>query len=169
MFPPAPAPPSTPTTVFLYFLRDGNLTPYPRRTGDSGDLGAVVRLLFEGPTGRETATATTELPRLTEAPRVATAADGVLSVGLPGETTPLSRQAMLQLTCTVSRAAPSALTAVPRADAEADGGTARDSAMPGGLRVLGDGWMMKQSDHACFAVLHPQRQPETLPPREPSG
>lgn len=168
VFSPSSAPPSTSATVSLFFLNDGNLTPYPRRTDDAGDLGAVLRLLFEGPTATETTTATTDLPHLTGTPRVTIADDGVLSVRLPGEPTPLSRRAMLQLTCTVSHAAPSVPAAAPRADAEADGGTARGSAVPSSLHVLGDGWTMRQSDYACPVVPHPQEQPEGLSPREPS-
>jgi hypothetical protein len=154
MFSPSAAPPSTPATVSLFFLRDGDLTPYPRRIDDAGDIEAVVQLLFEGPAANETATATTELPRLTDAPR-AEVADGILFVQLPGDTAPLSRRAVLQLTCTVNHA-------------EADGGTARRSVMSGSLRVLGEGWTMTQSDDAC-PVKSPQEQPEALTPREPSG
>lgn len=104
------APPSAPPTVSLFFLHDGDLTAYPRRTDDTGDLGAVVRLLFEGPTASESATATTELPHLTDAIRVSTGKDGSLSVQLPGVAAPLSHQAMLQLACTV---APSLATTAP--------------------------------------------------------
>lgn len=142
--------------------------PYPRRIDDAGDLGAVVRLLFEGPAADEAAMATTELPRLTDAPRVAIDG-GILFVKLPGETAPLSRRAMLQLTCTVNHAAPPVPTAVPRADAEADGDTARRSAAPGSLHVFGDGWAMTQSGHACPVVSPPQEQPEAPTPWEPSG
>ncbi|MFH8975095.1 hypothetical protein [Streptomyces sp. NPDC017890] len=155
MFSPSAAPPSTPATVSLFFLRDGDLTPYPRRIDDVGDLEAVVHLLFEGPAAKETATAITELPRLTDAPRVVVA-DGILFVQLPGETAPLSRRAMLQLTCTVNHA-------------EADGGTARRSDLSGSLHVLGDGWTMTQSDYACPVVPPSQEQPEALTPWEPSG
>ncbi|MFI2425895.1 hypothetical protein ACH5A7_17625 [Streptomyces sp. NPDC018955] len=195
MFAPGAAPPSTPATVSLFFLRDGDLTPYPRRTDDSGDVEAVVRLLFEGPAANGAASATTELPRLTDAPRVVIAGDGTLSVRLPGETAPLSRRAVLQLACTVGHAYPSVPTAVSRtdpeaeakaeaearaeaeaeaearaeADAEADGDTARRSAEPGSLQVLGDGWTMTQSDHACPVVSSPRERPEAPAPQEPSG
>ncbi|MFJ8547319.1 hypothetical protein ACIRFH_36200 [Streptomyces sp. NPDC093586] len=155
MFSPSASPPSTPATVSLFFLRDGNLTPYPRRIDDAGDIEAVVHLLFEGPAANEAATATTELPRLTDAPRVVVA-DGILFVQLPGGTAPLSRRAMFQLTCTVNHA-------------EADGGTARPSAVSVNLHVLGDGWTMTQSDHACPVVSPSQEQPEALTSREPSG
>ncbi|WP_326756272.1 hypothetical protein OIE73_35915 [Streptomyces hirsutus] len=155
MFSPSPTPPSTPATISLFFLRDGELMPYPHRIDDAGDLEAVVHLLFEASAANETATATTELPRLTDAPRVVVA-DGILFVQLPGETAPLSRRAMLQLTCTVNHA-------------EADGGTAPRSAMSLSLHVLGDGWTMTESDHACPVVPQPRAQPEALPPQEPSG
>ncbi|MFC5952995.1 hypothetical protein ACFP51_00355 [Streptomyces pratens] len=155
MFSPSATPPSTPATISLFFLRDGELTPYPRRIDDAGDLEAVVLMLFEVSAANEAATATTELPRLTDAPRV-TIDGGILFVKLPGETAPLSRRAMLQLTCTVNHA-------------EADGGTARRSAMSGSLHVLGDGWTMTESDHACPVVSPSQEQPEALTPWEPSG
>ncbi|MFC8420900.1 hypothetical protein ACFUN7_08480 [Streptomyces sp. NPDC057236] len=175
MFPPGTESPSTPATVSLFFLRDGELTPYPRRADDAGDLGVVVRLLFEGPAGNETATATTELPRPADAPRVAIDDDGALSVWLPGETEPLSRRAMLQLTCTVHHAAPSAPTAVPRAETEADDDTARESTAPGvpqvlgSLQVLGEGWTMTQPDDACPVAPRQREQPETVLPQDPSG
>ncbi|OSP44649.1 hypothetical protein B7767_03595 [Streptomyces sp. 13-12-16] len=169
MFPPDSASPTTPATVSLFFLRDGELTPYPRRADDAGDLGAVIRLLFEGPAGNETATATTELPRPADAPRVAIADDGALSVWLPGETEPLSRQAVLQLTCTVNHAAPSAPTLVPRVETEADDDTARDSAAPSSLQVLGEGWTMTQPDDACPVAPRQEEQPEAPTSQKPSG
>ncbi|CAL9665596.1 hypothetical protein SUDANB15_07183 [Streptomyces sp. enrichment culture] len=168
MFSPSATPPSTPTTIPLFFLRDGELVPRPHRIDDAGDLEAVVHLLFEASAANEAPAATTELPRLTDAPLVAIDG-GILSVRLPGETAPLSRRAMLQLTCTVNHAASSAPTAVPRADAEADGDTARRSAAPSSLHVFGDGWAMTQSDHACPVVSPPQEQPEAPTPWEPSG
>ncbi|MFH8451035.1 hypothetical protein ACH4CD_17520 [Streptomyces fungicidicus] len=168
MFSPSATPPPTPATISLFFLRDGELMPYSRRIDDVGDLKAVVRLLFEGPAANEAAMATTELPRLTDAPRVAIDG-GILFVKLPGETAPLSRRAMLQLTCTVNHAASPVPTAVPRTDAEADGGTARLSAEPSSLHVFGDGWAMTQSDHACPVVPQPRAQPDAPTPREPSG
>ncbi|GAA2390513.1 hypothetical protein GCM10010420_12910 [Streptomyces glaucosporus] len=168
MFSPGPAPSSTPTTVSLFFLRDGELTPRPHRIDDAGDLEAVVRLLFEASAANEAPSATTELPRLTDVPRVANDG-GIIFVELPGETAPLSRRAMLQLTCTVSHAASPVPTAVPRADAEADDDTARRSAAPSSLHVFGDGWAMTQSGHACPVVSPPQEQPEAPTPWEPSG
>ncbi|MFE9169078.1 hypothetical protein ACFYNZ_06050 [Streptomyces kebangsaanensis] len=168
MFSPSATPPPTPATISLFFLRDGELIPYPRRIDDAGDLKAVVRLLFEGPAANETATATTELPRLTDAPGMAIDS-GILFVRLFGETAPLSRRAMLQLTCTVNHAASPVPTAAPRADAEADGDTARRSAAPSSLHVFGDGWAMTQSDHACPVVPQPRARPEALTPQEPSG
>lgn len=127
------------------------LSPPDRRRRE---IEAVVHLLFEGPTANETATAATELPRLTDAPRVVVA-DGILFVQLPGKKAPLSRRAMLQLTCTVNHA-------------EADGGTAPRSAMFGNLYVLGDGWTMTQSDHPCPVASPSQEKPEALTPWEPS-
>ncbi|MFD7705159.1 hypothetical protein [Streptomyces caelestis] len=169
MFSPSATPSSTPATIPLFFLRDGELTPRPHRIDDAGNLEAVVSLLFEASAANETPAATTELPRLTDAPRVAITDDGALSVRLPGQTVPLSRRAVLQLACTVNHAASLAPTAVPRADAEADGDTARRSAAPDSLHVVGDGWAMTQSDHACPVVSLPQEQPQAPTPREPSG
>jgi hypothetical protein len=169
MVSPSATPSPTPATVSLFFLRDGELVPHPHRIDDAGNLEAVVSMLFEASAANENPAATTELPRLTEPPRVAIADDGILSVQLPGETAPLSRRAMLQLTCTVNHAASPAPTAVPRADAEADGGTARRSAAPGSLHVVGDGWAMTQSDDACPVVSPPREQPEAPASREPSG
>ena len=169
MVSPSATPPSTPATISVFFLRDGELMPYPYRIGDAGNLEAVVRLLFEASAANEVPAVTTELPRLTDAPRVAIADDGILSVRLPGETAPLSRRAMLQLTCTVNHAASLVPTAVPRAEAEADGDTARRSAAPDSLHVFGDGWSMTQSDHACPVVPQSREQPEALTPQDPSG
>jgi len=187
MFSPGETPPSTPATISLFFLRDGELTPHPYQIDDAGDLEAVVRLLFEASAANETQAATTELPRLTDAPRVAIDGDGILSVRLPGATAPLSRRAVLQLTCTVNHAASLSRRAVlqltctvnhaaslvptdvPRADAEADGDTARRSAAPSSLHVFGDGWEMTQSDHACPVVPPSQEQPEAPTPWESSG
>ncbi|MGW4020711.1 hypothetical protein [Streptomyces sp. NPDC005009] len=166
MFSPSATPPSTPATISLFFLRDGELTPYPHRIDYAGDLEAVVHLLFEASAANEVPAATTELPRLTDAPRV-TIDGGILFVELPGETAPLSRRAMLQLTCTVTHAASPVPTATPRADAEADGDTARRSAAPSSLHVFGDGWAMTQSDHACPVVPPPQKQPEAPTPQKP--
>ncbi|WP_055693248.1 hypothetical protein [Streptomyces prasinopilosus] len=155
MYSPSAAPPPPRTTVSLFFLRDGDLTPYPRRIDDAGDLEAVVHLLFEGPAANETATAVTELPRLTDAPRVVVA-DGILFVQLLGKTAPLSHRAMLQLTCTVNHA-------------EADGGTAPGSATSLSLHVLGHGWTRTDSDHTCPVEPQPRAQPEAPTPQEPSG
>ncbi|MGC0376075.1 hypothetical protein [Streptomyces sp. SAI-229] len=179
-----PAPPSTPATVSLFFLRDGDLTLYPRRTDDAGDVEAVVRLLFEGPAGNETATATTELPRLTDAPRVVTV-DGTLFVRLPGKTEPLSHRALLQLTCTVNHAALSVPTTVSgteakakakakaeaeaKARAEAGDVPGHGAAVLGGLQVAGDGWTMTRPDRACPVASDPQEQPEAPPRQTPSG
>lgn len=154
---PSPAPTSTPATVSLFFLHDGSLQPYPRRTGDAAEIRTVVRLLFEGPTGNETATATTRLPRLKEAPRVTIADDGDLSVRLPDGTPSLSRQAMLQLTCTVAYAAPPSHAASRRPTAGTDAGRAAGDATAGSIHVLGDGWTMTRSGHACPVVPRPQK------------
>ncbi|MEV0263132.1 hypothetical protein AB0I49_17610 [Streptomyces sp. NPDC050617] len=151
--------PPTPATVSLFFLRDGNLTAYPRRTGDAADLQAVVRLLFEGPTAAEAATATTQLPRLTDAPRLTTGDDGMLSIRLPGGAAPLSRQAMRQLACTVKTVNHRTASPGVASEAEAVGGTGRPFAARSSLRILGDGWTMTQSDSECPATSQPQERP----------
>ncbi|MGW4271896.1 hypothetical protein ACWEGQ_05920 [Streptomyces seoulensis] len=152
------AQPPTPAIVSLFFLRDGTLTAYPRRTGDAADLQAVVRLLFEGPTATEAATATTLLPRLTYAPRLTTGDDGTLSISLPGEAAPLSRQAMRQLACTVTTVNQTA-SPYSASEAEAVGGTGQPSGALSSLRILGDGWTTTtQSDPECPATSQP-RQP----------
>ncbi|MFJ8828224.1 hypothetical protein ACIREE_41720 [Streptomyces sp. NPDC102467] len=152
--------PSAPATVSLFFLRDGDLTAYPRRTGDAADLQDVVGLLFEGPTATEAATATTQLPRLTDAPRLTTGDDGVLSIRLPGEAAPLSRQALRQLACTVDHTASPLVAAAPGADPEAVAGTGHPSLTLSSLRVLGDGWTMTQSDPECPSPSEPQELPQ---------
>lgn len=115
MVSPGPMSPS-PVTTSLFFLHDGDLTAYPRTT-NTGSIAVAVRLLFEGPTAHESATATTELPRLSQASLVTTGDDGILSVQLPDETSPLSHRAMLQLVCTVAQVTPS--LPMSQADAEA--------------------------------------------------
>ncbi|MEV0277384.1 hypothetical protein AB0I22_13515 [Streptomyces sp. NPDC050610] len=148
----------TPATVSLFFLRDGNLTAYPRRTSGAADLQAVVRLLFEGPTATEAATATTQLPRLTDTPQLTTGDDGMFSIRLPGEAAPLSRQAMRQLACTVKTVNRTA-SPVVASEAEAVSGTGHPFAARSGLRILGDGWTMTQSDSECPATSQPQERP----------
>ncbi|MEV0787202.1 hypothetical protein AB0I52_30410 [Streptomyces sp. NPDC050423] len=151
---------SRPATASLFFLHDGDLTAYPRRT-DAGGPEVVVRLLFEGPTASESATATTELPRMMDVSWVTTGDDGILSVQLTDEAAPLSRQAMLQLACTVAQVTPS--RPVPPADAEAARGAARSSSAPSSVRVRGDGWTMTQSGYACPLALQPQAEPVPRP------
>jgi hypothetical protein len=153
---PAPAPTSTPATVSLFFLHDGRLKPYPRRAGDSA-IGAVVRLLFEGPTGSEAATATTRLPRLKEPPRVTVVDDGSLSVRLPDGTPSQSRPAVLQLTCTVSYAArPSPAAASSPTPGTGDDRTA-EYATAGKLHVSTGDWAMTRSVHACPVTARPRK------------
>lgn len=122
-----------------FFLTEGELTAYPRPATDAADLASVVRLLLEGPNEKERATsATTDLPRLTGAPPV-TVTDGVTTtVTLPDTPTPVSREALLQLTCTVHYAAapfprPSGEDRTPR------------------LHVTGTGWTMTSPTSACPA------------------
>lgn len=159
---PNPAPTEAPATVSLFFLADGEPTEYPRLAADAGDLEGVVRLLFEGPNVKEATVAVTELPHLENAPRVSVAGDGTVTVRLPGETAPLSRQAMLQLTCTVVYAVPSAVTAVPRAES----GPAEHLA-PGAVLVSGNDWTMTQPTTACPAIYPTGGGSGTQPPGQP--
>lgn len=93
-------------TVPLFFLTDGELTAYPRPATDAADLTSVVRLLLEGPNEKERVlSATTDLPRLSGAPSVTVADGHTIRVTLPDTPTPVSRDALLQLTCTVRYAA----------------------------------------------------------------
>ncbi|MFJ3233832.1 hypothetical protein [Streptomyces sp. NPDC086787] len=143
MFSPGPES-SAPTGIRLFFLRDGELTPYPRAIRTPGDFGPVVRLLFAGPTERESATASTDLPRLTEAPQVTVSGSNTVSVRLPSLASPLSRRAMMQLACTVSGTpyGPAA-TDTPRPTAS------RTPLVHMSVHVLGNGWTMTQSDASC--------------------
>ncbi|AWW39088.1 hypothetical protein [Streptomyces cadmiisoli] len=155
----APGPtPSVPSAVSLYFLSDGVPTPYPRKIGDPADLGAVVSLLFAGPTDGEAGTAVTELPHLTDAPGV-TAGSGGISVKLPDDVAPLSRPAMLQLACTVAHAGGASAglpaggaVAAPSVDAQGPDGQGSDaqrSAAHTNVHVFGDGWAKTQSTASC--------------------
>ncbi|MFI5631924.1 hypothetical protein ACIA8E_21635 [Streptomyces sp. NPDC051664] len=158
MFSPDPEP-SAPTVIPLYFLHNGDLAPYSRKVGDPGDIGAVVRLLFRGPTTSEAVTATTELPRLTDTPDVAISGDDTFSIQLPEGVPPLSHLAMRQLACTVAHV--TRPFAALSADANQDGATAAPPVhakrSPGhtSVQVLGDGWTMKQSDDSCPDPLQP--------------
>ncbi|MGW3244363.1 hypothetical protein [Streptomyces sp. NPDC001070] len=150
----SPVPESAvPAAVPLYFLHDGDLRPYLRKTGDPADFAAVVRLLFGGPTTGEAATATTELPRLKGAPEVTVGDGNTVSVQLPEDVPPLSHLAMLQLACTVAQVTPpfAALPADPNGDgaSAAPPATARRSLARTSVHVRGDGWSMTQSDGSC--------------------
>lgn len=146
---PAPTASAAPAVVPLFFLADGELTAYPRPAADAGDLTSVVRLLFEGPNEKERATsAATDLPRLTGAPSV-TVTDGVtVRVTLPDTPTPVSREALLQLTCTVRHAFPPAPTVVPRASDTPE--EAGPPPLPT-LQVTGTAWTMTSPTAACPA------------------
>ncbi|MEV6534757.1 hypothetical protein AB0M86_35085 [Streptomyces sp. NPDC051639] len=147
------ATPRAPVAIPLYFLRDGDMVSYPRKVYDPGNLGAVVRLLFDGPTGSEAETATTELPRLTDTPDVSVDDGKVFSVQLPKNVPPLSHLAMRQLACTMARvtlpifalptgASPDSAASIPPAPA-------RRSLADSSVQVLGDGWAMTQSAASC--------------------
>lgn len=146
---PAPTASAAPAVVPLFFLTDGELTAYPRPAADAGDLTSVVRLLFEGPDEKERAmSATTDLPRLSGTPSV-TVTDGVtVRVTLPDTPTPVSREALLQLTCTVRHASPPAPTVVPRAPDTPEG--AGPPPVPT-LQVTGTAWTMTSPTAACPA------------------
>ncbi|MGA5262763.1 hypothetical protein ACPCI0_21370 [Streptomyces griseoincarnatus] len=146
---PGPAPteePAAPATVPLFFLTDGELTAYPRPATDAADLTSVVRLLLEGPNEKEEAmSATTDLPRLSGAPSV-TVTDGfTIAVTLPDTPTPVSREALLQLTCTVRYASPPSPTVVPHPS-----DTPEEAARPvPTLQVTGTSWTMTSPTSAC--------------------
>lgn len=150
---------SVPAVIPLYFLHKGDLTPYLRKIGDAGDFGAVVRLLFDGPTTSEAVAATTELPPLSGIPKVAIGDDKTFSIQLPKDVPPLSRLAMRQLACTVAHVTLPFAT-LP-ADANRDGATAAPTAdtqrsrAHTSVHVLGDGWTMTQSDDSCPDPLQP--------------
>ncbi|MGW1887163.1 hypothetical protein [Streptomyces sp. NPDC001970] len=157
MFSPSPKP-SVPVVVSLYFLDDGDLTAYPRKIGDTADLGTVVGQLFGGPTTSEAVTATTELPRLTDAPDVAIGSDHTFSIQLPKDVPPLSHLAMRQLACTVAHVA--LPPAAQPADANRDGAPAAppvnaQRSPHTSIQVLGHGWTMTQSDASCPDPLQP--------------
>ncbi|MFD7754066.1 hypothetical protein [Streptomyces sp. NPDC059757] len=158
MYSPGPQP-SAPAVIPLYFLHNGDLAPYSRKVGDPADFGAVVRLLFGGPTKSEAVTATTELPRLTDTPDVAISGDNTFSIQLPEGVPPLSHPAMRQLACTVAH------VALPFATLSADPNLGGATSAPSvdaqrsrghtSVHVLGDGWSMKQSDDSCPDPLQP--------------
>lgn len=158
MFSPGPQP-STPTLVSVYFLHHGDLAPYLRKVRGPGDFGTVVHLLFGGPNASEAVTATTELPHLTDTPKVAISGDNTISVQLPKGVPPFSHLAMRQLACTVAHVAVT-FSALP-ADTNRDGATATPPVnaqrSPGhtSVHVLGDGWAMKQSDDSCPDPVQP--------------
>ncbi|MER6921693.1 hypothetical protein ABT314_22290 [Streptomyces spiralis] len=109
----------------------------------------MVRLLFDGPTPSEAATATAELPRLTGTPDVVIDDDGTFSVQLPENVPPLSHLAMLQLACTMAHVA-WPLTALPadaswKADSTVPTGTAQRAPAHTLVHVRGNGWTMTQS------------------------
>lgn len=142
-----------PAAIPLYFLRDGDPTPYLRKVQDPGDLGAVVRLLFDGPTPSEAVTATTRLPRLTDAPDVTIDDSRTFSVQLPKDVPALSHAAMRQLACTLAHVPlPAAVLPTDTTGAGAASAappTARRSPEDRSVQVLGDGWTMTQSASSC--------------------
>ncbi|MFJ5218615.1 hypothetical protein ACIP98_28325 [Streptomyces sp. NPDC088354] len=148
------AQPASPAVVPLYFLRKGELAPYLRKVGDSRDIGGLLSSLFDGPSGYESATASTELPRLRETPKVAIGEDDIVSVQLlDRDVPPFSHLAMRQLACTVTRAITPAGALV--SDAGGSGGAmapsvdAQHSSVLKGVRVLGGGWTRTQSGDSC--------------------
>ncbi|MFF2996726.1 hypothetical protein ACFVTC_19505 [Streptomyces sp. NPDC057950] len=147
------ATPRASVAIPLYFLRDGDLASYPRKVYDPGNLGAVVRLLSDGPTGSEAETATTELPRLTDTPNVTFDDGKVFSVQLPKNVPPFSHLAMRQLACTLARVKPPSAPAPTDTSrgsvASALPPTAQHSLVDRSVQVLGDGWAMTQSAASC--------------------
>ncbi|WP_405764988.1 hypothetical protein OG539_06530 [Actinacidiphila glaucinigra] len=141
--------------VSLYFLQDGKLRVYARKTPAPASVEAAVRMLFAGPTVDERATVTTELPLLKNGPQVKAKSDSTVYVLLPTEVSPLSQPAMRQLACTVSNADVT-LAALP--STAAVGGTGGDAeeppvAKPGSpartVYAVGDGWSRTQRADSC--------------------
>ncbi len=134
--------PSVPVVVSLYFLDDGALKAYPRKMAEPVDLGTVLGQLFDGPTNGESVTATTQLPRLANAPDVTGGSGHGVSIKLPDDVAPLSHRAVLQLACTVAHVSGS-FAALPK-------GAHRDGALAStNVHVLGDGWTRTQSGDSC--------------------
>jgi hypothetical protein len=148
-----PAAPAS-AAISLYFLHNGDLAPYPRKTHAPGGIEAVVRLLFDGPTESEAVTATTDLPRLRATPRARTDGDNTVVIQLPPGVPRFSRLGMRQLECTVAQTSLGAPQPVSPGGA-APLGTPLSDALPSArhpsLRVSGEGWTMTmtQSDGSC--------------------
>ena len=150
---PTPRPPAL-AAISLFFVHKGDLTPYSRKTPHPGDMQATVRLLFGGLTASEAATATTELPRLTEAPAVTIDSDNTVVIQLPEDVAPFSRLAMLQLECTLANAYSLARLSTDTGGAGAPGdspssSSVRLSATPTSVRVVGSGWTRTQQAGSC--------------------
>lgn len=89
-------------------------------------------------------TATTQLPRLTGTPVVAAGSGNGISVKLPKGVARLGQPALLQLACTLARAAESG-TRDPLFT-ESSPAPVRTS-----VQVLGDGWSVAQPTDSCPA------------------
>ncbi|MFF4897881.1 hypothetical protein [Streptomyces sp. NPDC001068] len=143
------ATPVPPTVVALYFLHDGDLTPYPRKAGHPADFRSVLDMLFAGPDAAESTSAATELPRLPAPPEVVADGEHALTVRLPTGAGRPGYRALMQLTCTVAGVA-GASAAKPT---DGPGGGASATA-PGSLarpevKVSGDGWTRTLSAGPC--------------------
>lgn len=148
----SPGPTSSASAVIpFYFLRNGALTAYPRTVPDPGDVGAVVRLLFDGPPTSGAAALTTELPGLTAEPDVRVDSETIVSIRLPRGASPLGHLAMLQLACTVAHLAYAPAPTQTQQDSASASPPflAQPSPAPASVQVIGDGWTMTQSDAAC--------------------
>ncbi|MFJ4850418.1 MULTISPECIES: hypothetical protein [unclassified Streptomyces] len=143
----------------VYFLVNGVPAPYGRKVVGARELSAVLALLFDGPAKSEAAeSATTELPRMIAAPH-ATTDNGTVSVLLPGNLSPFSHAAMLQLTCTVTHA----LVPLDSRSVTSVGGTGGADASvqgqgkpaPKNVRAVGNGWTRTLPADACPFPVRP--------------
>ncbi|WP_431963823.1 hypothetical protein [Actinacidiphila sp. bgisy160] len=145
-----------PMLFSVYFLHDGKLKSYLRKTVHPGDVAGAVQTLFAGPAPNENATVTTELPLLgLDGELDVRVGSGVVSVRLPKGVPAFTHPAMLQLACTVASVSGSAASLPP---AGTVGGastvpTPAASRVPGHrtVRVLGDGWVKVQTAGSCPA------------------
>ena len=158
IFPPGGAEPTTATVIPLYFVHDGALKPYPRKTVTPTDVQSVLDMLFAGPIGQESSSATTNLPRLAGAPELTIDGSRVLTVRLPEEAGHLGKLALMQLTCTLAAVA-GPLVAKPvgspsgGASAAVPSDNGQDSLARTKVRVSGSGWTTNLSGSSCPHLL----------------
>lgn len=148
------------TDVSLYFLHNGDPTPYARRVVGPPDVQTAVGMLFAGPTASEARTASTELPRLKAAPKVRIDDGDTVVVQLPDGIPPLSGPAMRELECTVANAPGAVLPPVTVAGAATASVAVpakpqSSSSVHMSIQVDGVGWTLTKSDGACPDPVQP--------------